>query len=766
MSPKLRLLTSVAVIFVLTLSISAQQLDTTFGTSGGATFALPPYSTPIPGISSAKGIRGFVRPNGSLAILVRFRRTQAKGQDINTMILGNFNSSGTGVTWGPHHFVGIAIDGALSPDGRIAAIWNASGDMKVGLLDTAGALVSTGTFGTANDTDEAKNVAVQPDGKILLSGSSTPSGGSPMTVILRFNPDGTLDPTFGSAGTGIVTLFDNGVLSEKMVLRPDGKILLLGKYYDNPPLLNETVSMYFQLTAGGSPDLSFGENGLAYVVDSGKLTLADLEVRPDGKIYTLSSRESVPAGTINYTEREVVLTRQQIDGSLDSSFGENGRVIANTSPPSFGAISDEFEVSGGDRAGALLLEGSGNVVIAMSSSQVVANRWTAFFEYQGQLGRRSIILLRRYDANGEFLGQNFSGQTPVRDYVSPAFSPMTDIFAQENSILVFGSTNPRTFDYPYFANTDCAAGARFSSIFSVNDANNFFDYNLDGKADFPSYNPQPSGFTKWVFNRSNIVRTQPPPNPYQERIVEFGLSGDIPVPGDYDGDQVQDLAVFRPDSGDWFTRKIYLNSCAPMDCTEQVHFGSPGDIPATGDFDGDGESDRAVFRPSEGNWYILYSSGGWTGLHFGLNGDLPVTGDYDDDGRSDVAVIRRENGFMTWYVLQSSNNQFVGIQFGLITDKAVPADYDSDGRTDIAVWRPSEGNWYILSNYTVFSVGKWGQDGDIPEPADYDGDGKVDFAIFRPSEGTHYARGSRLGNMLSYHSGSAADIPLASAYVR
>jgi hypothetical protein len=58
------------------LPVSAQQLDTTFGTTGGATFGLPLYSTPVPGLATAKGIRWFVRPDGSLALLVCFVRTQ------------------------------------------------------------------------------------------------------------------------------------------------------------------------------------------------------------------------------------------------------------------------------------------------------------------------------------------------------------------------------------------------------------------------------------------------------------------------------------------------------------------------------------------------------------------------------------------------------------------------------------------------------------------------------------------------------------------
>ena len=223
---------------------------------------------------------------------------------------------------------------------------------------------------------------------------------------------------------------------------------------------------------------------------------------------------------------------------------------------------------------------------------------------------------------------------------------------------------------------------------------------------------------------------------------------------DYDADGKSDLSVRRPSDGTWY---ILRGSAGYTSLT----FGIDGDIMVPADYDGDFKTDVAMFRPSEGKWYIFNSAAQtFVTYTWGQAGDLPVPADHDGDGKADLVIYRPSTG--TWYT-RFSNNTFSTVSFGVAGDKPVVGDFDGDGKYDIAVWRPSDGNWHILKTGFGYFVQTWGEPGDIPVPADYDGDGKTDVAVWRPSTGQWYRIRSQDGfDVLTW--GQNGDKPVPADY--
>ncbi len=210
--------------------------------------------------------------------------------------------------------------------------------------------------------------------------------------------------------------------------------------------------------------------------------------------------------------------------------------------------------------------------------------------------------------------------------------------------------------------------------------------------------------------------------PYKLTIRDIGIAP-APAPPrrtryDFDGDGKADLAVFRPSDGRWWI----AGSLGVMSATA---FGLATDVPAVGDYDGDGKSDIAIFRNGQW-WWINSGTGSVSVLNWGHAGDVPVPADYTGDRRDEIAVFRSGQ----WWIYDLATNQQQVVTFGAAGDKPVPGDHNGDGQADLVFYH--NGTWGIrtLSGPDNWST-IWGQTTDIPVPADVNARGNASPTIYR-----------------------------------
>jgi subtilisin family serine protease len=179
-----------------------------------------------------------------------------------------------------------------------------------------------------------------------------------------------------------------------------------------------------------------------------------------------------------------------------------------------------------------------------------------------------------------------------------------------------------------------------------------------------------------------------------DKSLNFGMAGDQPITGDWNGDGKVKIGVFR--NGIWY---LDYNGDGGWDSGDKVYsFGQAGDIPVVGDWNHDGKAKIGVFR--NGIWYLDYNGdGNWGSVDkaysFGQAGDVPVVGDWSGNGISKIGVFR--NGW--WYLDYNGNGMWddpvtdTVYSFGQSGDIPVVGDWNGKGLSRIGVFR--NGDWYL-----------------------------------------------------------------------
>lgn len=208
-------------------------------------------------------------------------------------------------------------------------------------------------------------------------------------------------------------------------------------------------------------------------------------------------------------------------------------------------------------------------------------------------------------------------------------------------------------------------------------------------------------------------------------LAVWGVRNDIAVPEDYDGDSADNLAVYRPRepsdaSVEGFSNWYVLRPNGASGFSER--WGLSTDIPVPADYDGDGVADFAVFRPRFGQWYIKNSgyAYGFTDHPFdvyqwGLSGDVPLPGDRDNDGFAELIVWRPSSG--TWYLYNTRTQQQSSRQWGLPGDVPLLTDFNGDGMLEFTVYREKPFRaagplWYTNFLDGTTETVQWGLVGD------------------------------------------------------
>ncbi len=303
-------------------------LDPAFGFGGVVTTNLGTS----PGPTAHDYGRGLVLEPGGSIVLAGTQETSAGTKAFAVarytaagVLDASFGSGGKAVTTFPNA-AATGVAAARQPDGKIVVAGGVvpvagNGAVAVarfladGTLDASFGSGGRVTTDLSTGEDYASAIGVQPDGKLVVAATASTS-----FAAVRYNPNGTLDASFGSGGKTITPF--TGLLAESsaLALLGDGRIVVVGTVDDGLDRFDMAAARY---TSSGVPDATFGTSGTTVVDVSHGYDFANAALAlPDGKLV-LAGQSDVGNST------RMALVRLTFDGALDASFGSNGSTTAD-----------------------------------------------------------------------------------------------------------------------------------------------------------------------------------------------------------------------------------------------------------------------------------------------------------------------------------------------------------------------------------------------------------------------------------------------------
>ncbi|MEE8331847.1 MAG: trypsin-like serine protease [Acidimicrobiia bacterium] len=184
----------------------------------------------------------------------------------------------------------------------------------------------------------------------------------------------------------------------------------------------------------------------------------------------------------------------------------------------------------------------------------------------------------------------------------------------------------------------------------------------------------------------------------------YGNPGDLPISGDWDGNGTSTPGLYRQSDGFFYARNANSVGIGDASCFA----GDPSDVPIVGDWDGDGDDNLGLYRPSEQRFYLFTTecTGSPMGtaqisLGFGNPGDKPVSGDWDGDGITEIGLHRESTGLFYWRNTLTTGNAIGAIFFGDPDDRFIAGDWGIvDSSATPAIFRPGDRGYYFRHTLT------------------------------------------------------------------